>query len=64
MADFNIGDRVEVVANRAGFLSYVGHRGIVQDVYQEDGYVLVALDGEPDHLIYEFDTEEEVRKID
>lgn len=31
---FNIGDRVEVVANRAGFDSYVGHRGTAQYIYQ------------------------------
>lgn len=60
---FNIGDRVEVVANRTGFVSYVGHKGTVYEVCPVEGYVLVALEGEPDHLTYEF-YREEVTKID
>lgn len=63
MTDFKVGDRVEVTDNHEGQDSYVGHRGTVREAYPDDGYVLVALDGEPDNLIYEFGFTE-VTKID
>lgn len=60
---FNIGDRVEVTYDHEGQDPFVGNMGTVREVYPDDGFVQVALDGEPDHFIYEFDYEE-VTKID